>query len=99
MKKPFWLITTSRGKVVVTEHLVEGLKTKKILGAGLDVLEYESNSFNSITNSNKINLSHQYLIKSDKVLLSPHVAGWTYESQKKLALTIVKKIRDLRLTN
>ena len=99
MKNPFWLINTSRGKVVVTEDLVEGLKTKKILGAGLDVLEYESNSFNSITNSNKIAPSLEYLIKSDKVLLSPHVAGWTYESHKKLALTIVKKIKDLRLTN
>ena len=99
MKNPFWLINTSRGKVVVTDDLVEGLKTKKILGAGLDVLEYESNSFNSITNSNKITPSLEYLIKSDKVLLSPHVAGWTYESHKKLALTIVKKIKDLRLTN
>ena len=99
MKNPFWLINTSRGKVVVTDDLVEGLKSKKILGAGLDVLEYESNSFNSLTNSNKITTSLEYLIKSDKVLLSPHVAGWTYESHKKLASIVIRKIKELKLTN
>ena len=99
MKNPFWLINTSRGKVIVTDHLVEGLKSKKILGAGLDVLEYESNSFNSIIKSSKITPSLEYLIKSDKVLLSPHVAGWTHESHEKLALTIIRKIKNLRLTN
>ena len=99
MKNPFWLINTSRGKVVVTDDLVEGLKSKKILGAVLDVLECESNSFNSLTNSNKIATSLEYLIKSDKVLLSPHVAGWTYESHKKLALIVIRKIKELRLTN
>ena len=99
MKNPFWLINTSRGKVVVTDDLVEGLKSKKILGAGLDVLECESNSFNSLTNSNKIATSLEYLIKSDKVLLSPHVAGWTYESHKKLASIVIRKIKELKLTN
>ena len=99
MKNPFWLINTSRGKVVVTDDLVEGLKSKRILGAGLDVLEYESNSFNSIINSSKITPSLEYLIKSGKVLLSPHVAGWTHESHEKLALTIIRKIKNLRLTN
>ena len=99
MKNPFWLINTSRGKVVVTDDLVKGLKSNKILGAGLDVLEYESNSFNSLRNSNKITPSLEYLIKSDKVLLSPHVAGWTYESHKKLASIIIRKIKELRLTD
>ena len=99
MKNPFWLINTSRGKAVVTDDLVEGLKSKKILGAGLDVLEYESNSFNSLTNSSKITTSLKYLIKSDKVLLSPHVAGWTYESHKKLASIVIRKIKELGLTN
>lgn len=92
MKNPFWLLNTARGKAVVTEDLVAGLKSKKILGAGLDVLEYESNSFHSIFNSSKKPESLEYLLKSDRVLLSPHVGGWTFESHIKLAQTIVEKV-------
>ena len=45
MTHPFWLLNTARGSAVVTVDLVEGLKSKKVLGAGLDVLEYETQSF------------------------------------------------------
>ena len=48
-KKPFWLINTSRGNCVITKDLVEGLKSGKILGAGLDVLEYEKKSFEKLS--------------------------------------------------
>ena len=97
MHHPFWLINTARGKVIITEELVEGLKTRKILGAGLDVLEYESSSFYSIFKSNKHNSALSYLLKSDQVLLSPHVGGWTVESHHRLAQTILDKIKALSL--
>ncbi|RSK39690.1 2-hydroxyacid dehydrogenase [Mangrovimonas spongiae] len=90
--KPFWLINTARGKSVVTQDLVTALKSGKILGAGLDVLEYEKASFESLFSS-KIPEAFQYLIQAKNVLLTPHVAGWTVESKEKLAQTIVDKIK------
>jgi len=89
--KPFWLINTARGKSVVTADLVSALKSRKILGAGLDVLEYEKLSFESLFSS-EIPVPLQQLLQMDNVLLSPHVAGWTVESKIKLAQTIVDKI-------
>jgi D-3-phosphoglycerate dehydrogenase len=91
-RKPFWLINTARGKSVVTEDLVNALKYGKILGAGLDVLEYEKASFESLFNS-ALPEAFEYLINADNVLLTPHVAGWTVESKEKLAQTIVDKIK------
>lgn len=91
-KHPFWLINTARGKSVVTTDLVDALKTGKILGAGLDVLEYEKASFENLF-SNELPDAFKYLIAADNVLLSPHVAGWTLESKEKLAQTIVDKIK------
>lgn len=92
--KPFWLINTARGKSVVTKDLVQAIKNGKILGAGLDVLEYEKSSFENLFIKGNLPEAFQYLIKSDKVLLSPHVAGWTVESKEKLAQTIVDKIKE-----
>ena len=91
-KKPFWLINTARGKSVVTAHLVAALQSGQILGAGLDVLEYEKLSFESLFNSEEKPKALQNLLAMDNVILSPHVAGWTVESKQKLALTIVEKI-------
>ena len=91
-KKPFWLFNTARGKSVVTTALVDALKSNKILGAGLDVLEYEKLSFETLF-SEKIPEDFQYLLTAENVLLSPHVAGWTIESKEKLAQTIVDKIK------
>ncbi len=93
MAKPFWLLNTSRGAAVVTKDLISGLKSQKILGAGLDVLEYENRSFSSILHKENLPPNLQYLIGAENVLLSPHVAGWTQESHIKLATTIVEKIR------
>lgn len=91
-KKSFWLLNTARGKSVVTADLVSALKSGKILGAGLDVLEYEKKSFESLFSSDMPE-AFQYLIQAENVLLSPHVAGWTVESKEKLAQTIVDKIK------
>ncbi len=91
-KKPFWFINTARGKSVITKDLVTALKSGKILGAGLDVLEYEKSSFEHLFSS-ELPEAFQYLIKAENVLLTPHIAGWTVESKEKLAQTIVDKIK------
>lgn len=90
-KKPFWFINTARGNSVVTADLVEGLQSGKILGAGLDVLEYEKLSFETLFEGEKP-AAFEYLLQAENVLLTPHIAGWTFESHQKLAQTIVDKI-------
>lgn len=90
-KKPFWFINTARGNSVVTEDLVNTLKAGKILGAGLDVLEYEKLSFETLFEGVKPQ-AFEYLLQANNVLLTPHIAGWTIESHQKLAQTIVDKI-------
>lgn len=98
-KKNFWLLNTARGSSVVTNDLVEALKSGKILGAGLDVLEYEKSSFENLfkkdikSKKNEMPQAFKSLINLDNVLLSPHIAGWTIESNQKLAQTIVDKIK------
>lgn len=93
-KKDFWLINTARGTSVVTKDLVTALKCGKVLGAGLDVLEYEKSSFENLFSNNNMPEAFNYLIQAENVILSPHVAGWTIESKQKLAQTIVNKIKD-----
>lgn len=91
--KPFWLINTARGKSVVTSDLVDALKSGKVLGAGLDVLEYEKLSFEKLfADASKMPEAFKELLTFDNVILSPHVAGWTVQSKEKLAQTIVDKI-------
>ena len=92
--KPFWLINTARGKSVVTEDLVAALQNKKILGAGLDVLEYEKLSFEHLFEGEKP-AAFEYLLQTDNVILTPHIAGWTVESKVKLAQVIADKIVKL----
>ena len=91
-KKSFWLINTARGKSVVTKDLVSALESGKILGSGLDVLEYEKSSFENLFTSDMPE-AFKYLISAENVILTPHVAGWTVESKEKLAQTIVDKIK------
>ena len=93
-KKPFYLINTARGTAVKTEDLVKALEVQKILGACLDVLEYEKASFENFFTEENLPIPFKYLIESDNVILSPHVAGWTVESKFKLADTIVQKIKN-----
>lgn len=93
-KKPFFLINTSRGKIVKTDDLVENLKSGKVLGACLDVLEFEGLSFESLDGKN-LPRAFVELVQMDNVVLSPHIAGWTHESNLKLAATIVRKVKTL----
>lgn len=90
--KPFWFLNTARGKSVVTDDLVKALKSGKVLGAGLDVLEYEKSSFEDFFSEDNLPESFKYLLDAENVIITPHIAGWTMESKMKLAQTIVDKI-------
>jgi len=72
---------------------VEALQQGKVIGAALDVLEYEDSSFEKLSGAMPPEM--QYLVNSDKVLLTPHIAGWTVESNTKLAKILVRKILEL----
>lgn len=89
--KPFWLVNTARGKHVVTQDVVLGLQNGRILGAALDVLEFEKLSFENLSASD-LGETWQYLTQAQNVILSPHVAGWTIESHEKLARVIAQKM-------
>ena len=91
-----YIINTARGKCLNTDDLVLNLKSGKVLGACLDVLEYEMTSFETL-DVTMLPEAFQYLTKSDKVILSPHIAGWTIESHRKIALVLVEKILQLNL--
>jgi len=93
-KKDFYLINTARGPIVKTDDLVKALENGKIKGACLDVLEYEKLGFENIDKDN-LPTAFQYLSNSSKVILSPHIAGWTHESNYKLSRVIADKISGL----
>ena len=89
MKKNFYFINTARGKNLKTSALVNALKSDKVKGACLDVLEYEKTSFENLETKNE---DLEYLLNSEKAIITPHIAGWTHESKIKLAQVIVDKI-------
>ncbi|UFH30274.1 2-hydroxyacid dehydrogenase [Chryseobacterium sp. C-71] len=89
MKNDFYFVNTARGKNVETKSLVKALKSGKVKGACLDVLEYEKASFENLETENE---DLQYLLNSEKAIVTPHIAGWTHQSKEKLAQIIVDKI-------
>lgn len=89
--KPFYLVNTSRGAVVDTEAVAQALDEGKILGAALDVLEYENMQSDSL---GELPDAVRRLLHSPHTVLTPHVAGWTVESKYKLASVLAKKIID-----
>jgi len=93
--KNIWIINTSRGKNIVTADLVAAMQSGKVIGAGLDVLEYEKLSFETLFHDKNTPEAFQYLLDGRKVILTPHIAGWTYESHERLAQVIVDKIKAL----
>ena len=94
-KKPFWLINTSRGNCVKIKDLIKGIKEKKVLGAALDVLEFEKKSFEKLLETSMYNDDFSFLINSKKIILTPHIAGWTHESKLLLVKIILVKIKKL----
>ena len=96
MKKNFYLVNTARGKNVKTSALVDALKSGKVKAAALDVLEYEKSSFENLDTSTSLSARNkedlQFLLDSEQVIVTPHIAGWTHQSKEKLAQFIVDKI-------
>ncbi len=95
-KKKIYIINTARGKNLRITDLVKNLKSGKVQGACLDVLEYESTSFERL-DAEALPADYKYLVQSDNVILTPHIAGWTHESNYKLADVLVDKILALKL--
>ena len=95
-KKPIILINTSRGVIVNSNDLVNGLNEGKINGACLDVLEYESTSFENIGEGMAPAL--KAILASNKIILTPHIAGWSQESNVKIAEGLLRRIETLDLS-
>lgn len=93
-KKNIYVINTARGKCLKSDDLVKYLKSGKVLGACLDVLEYESTSFENI-DITTLPETLQYILKSERVVLTPHIAGWTHESNYKMSEIIAKKMIEV----
>ncbi len=91
MEKNFYFVNTARGKNLKTKALVQGIESGKVLGACLDVLEYEKSSFENLETENH---DLKYLLDSEKVIVTPHIGGWTHQSKEKLAQVIVDKILE-----
>lgn len=95
LAKPIFLLNTSRGKNLVTADLVQAIEKGQVIGAGLDVMEFEKSSFENFFDSAQMPAALEYLIHSDRVILTPHIAGWTHESKFKMAQIIVDKVAAL----
>ena len=89
--KQIYLLNLSRGKIVDTQALLKAIEKGQVKGAGLDVLEFEKASFENFSDSDRLSI-FQELIASDKVILTPHVGGWTTESYFKLSDVLADKI-------
>ena len=85
------LINTSRGHVIKTEDLISGLAAGTIGGACLDVFENEKPHLFS----EEENQLFEQLYSFENVVLSPHIAGWTVESKRRLADILLNKIRKV----
>ncbi|MFI5160822.1 MAG: 2-hydroxyacid dehydrogenase [Sphingobacteriales bacterium] len=90
-KKPIFLLNTSRGKIVKTQAVLNAIKQDKILGAGLDVLEVEK--FPALSEQQWF----EELRQSDKVILTPHVAGWTFDSYRRISEVMAEKLSQIKL--
>lgn len=93
--KPIYLSNLARGAVVNTADLVVAMQQGVVLGACLDVLEYESHAYELMQKDGTMPAPLQYLIQSERTLLSPHVGGWTVESYEKLSTVLADKIEAL----
>jgi D-3-phosphoglycerate dehydrogenase len=82
------ILNTSRGSVLDAQALCDALDEGLISGAGLDVLENEKpESFNSAER-----VLFERLIHDRRIVLTPHIAGYTRESPRKMAMVILEKL-------
>ncbi len=87
-RNPFYLVNTSRGAVVRTEDLIDALHSGKVLGACLDVFEQENPQLYSVREVEM----YDALFRFEQVVLSPHIAGWTFQSKRKIAEVMLQKL-------
>ena len=93
-KKDIFVLNTARGLVLNTADLVSHLKTGKVRGAALDVLEYEDQSFDKFS-LDQLPDDFKYLQEADNVMLTPHIAGWSFESKRKHGEVLAEKIKSI----
>jgi D-3-phosphoglycerate dehydrogenase len=96
-KKSIFLVNTARGLILNTADLIKHLQTGKVRGAALDVLEYEETSFDFL-NFENLPDPFQYLLQAENVVLSPHIAGWSFESKLGHAQVLAQKIEQILST-
>lgn len=92
--KPIWFTNTARGKVLKTSALLNAMRSGKVLGAALDVLENEKPQ----TWSEDFKSMIKELYRTDKFTITPHVGGWTFESYIKINEVLISKIQELKLS-
>jgi D-3-phosphoglycerate dehydrogenase / 2-oxoglutarate reductase len=90
-KKPIFFINTARGEIVNTQAVLNHIANGKILGAGLDVLEQEK--FPALAEQPW----YDALKNSEKVILTPHVAGWTFDSYRKISEVLAQKLSEIKI--
>lgn len=90
-KKPIIVLNASRGEVLNTRIILNGIQSGKIIGAGLDVLEVEK--FPALSEQ----AWYQELSDNPKLILSPHVAGWTHESYRKISEVLADKLKQISI--
>lgn len=90
-RKPIFFINTARGEIVNTKAVLNSIEKGKILGAGLDVLEVEK--FPKLAEQD----FYQDLTQNGKIILTPHVGGWTFDSYRKISEVLAAKLKSLEI--
>jgi D-3-phosphoglycerate dehydrogenase len=90
---PIYVINLARGKIIESQALMKAIHAKRVLGACLDVLEYEKSSFENIfSDKNNLPFAFKQILESENIILSPHVGGWTKESYFGLSNVLANKV-------
>lgn len=93
--KPFYLLNLSRGKIMVTRDVIDGLNHGKILGLATDVLENENIKHGLEALSSEQKADFKELTERDNVIITPHIGGWSHESYRKISEVLADKILDV----
>lgn len=88
LQKPIYLLNTARGQLIDPQALLDGLDSGVIIRAGLDVLPFETSSFEQLDN----NPQQAAFLQHPHMVFSPHIAGWTQESNVKMAEWLVGRM-------